>query len=118
MKCALVGVQGKELQRRHAPPQACNSPCSLTHPARDTLYRNFFHLIQQNSNRMERSTAESKFIKLAARTDKDTVLEESRKENPSLASAGARIKTARWGNEKPRINHRAERRIEGSVANG
>ncbi|MET0072679.1 MAG: hypothetical protein ABW130_00310 [Candidatus Thiodiazotropha lotti] len=55
---------------------------------------------------------------MAARTDKDTVLEESRKENPSLASAGARIKTARWGNEKPPINHRAERRIEGSVANG
>ncbi|MCG7985611.1 MAG: hypothetical protein JAY90_23100 [Candidatus Thiodiazotropha lotti] len=55
---------------------------------------------------------------MAARTDKDTVLEESRKENPSLASAGARIKTAGWGNEKPLINHRAERRFEGSVAKG
>ncbi|MGD8913013.1 MAG: hypothetical protein PVI97_12880 [Candidatus Thiodiazotropha sp.] len=43
MKCAFVAVQGKaqrraiaryckELQRRHAPPQACNSPCSVTHP--------------------------------------------------------------------------------------
>jgi hypothetical protein len=44
VKGALVVVQGKtqrrgiagyskELQRRHAPPQACHSRCSVIHPA-------------------------------------------------------------------------------------
>ncbi|MEW8395351.1 MAG: hypothetical protein AB2707_04250, partial [Candidatus Thiodiazotropha sp.] len=58
VKCALVGVQGKaqrraiacyckELQRRHAPPQAYNSPCSVIHPAGDTLYRTFLHITPQ-----------------------------------------------------------------------
>jgi hypothetical protein len=67
MKCAFVGVQGKaqrraiarygkELQRRHAPPQACNSPCSVTHPVGESAYRTLFLLEQQISSRMERST--------------------------------------------------------------
>ncbi|MCU7891073.1 MAG: hypothetical protein KZQ78_05445 [Candidatus Thiodiazotropha sp. (ex Ustalcina ferruginea)] len=50
MKCAFVVVQGKaqrhgialyskELQHRHAPPQAYNSPCSVAHPVGDNAYR-------------------------------------------------------------------------------
>ncbi|MCU7849257.1 MAG: hypothetical protein KZQ89_14930 [Candidatus Thiodiazotropha sp. (ex Lucinoma kastoroae)] len=52
MKCAFVVVQGKvqrhgiaryskELQHRHAPPQACNSPCSVAHPVGDNAYELF-----------------------------------------------------------------------------
>ncbi|MGD9171129.1 MAG: hypothetical protein PVI97_13860 [Candidatus Thiodiazotropha sp.] len=53
MKCAFVVMQGKaqrrgiasyskELQRRHGPPQACNSPCSVTHPVGEYAYRTLF----------------------------------------------------------------------------
>ncbi|MET0042932.1 MAG: hypothetical protein ABW100_05375, partial [Candidatus Thiodiazotropha sp. 6PLUC3] len=53
MKCAFVVVQGKaqrrgiaryskELQRRHAPPQACNSCCSVIHPTGDHVHRSYF----------------------------------------------------------------------------
>ncbi|MEJ2610864.1 MAG: hypothetical protein P8179_12465 [Candidatus Thiodiazotropha sp.] len=50
MKGAFVVVQGKtqrrgiaryskELQRRHAPPQACHSRCSVVHPVGDPNHR-------------------------------------------------------------------------------
>jgi hypothetical protein len=49
-------VQGKELQRRYAPPQACYSPCSVTHPLGKYTYRTLFLLEQQISSRMEGAT--------------------------------------------------------------
>ncbi|MEJ2610609.1 MAG: hypothetical protein P8179_11100 [Candidatus Thiodiazotropha sp.] len=53
MKGALVVVQGKaqrrgiahyskELQRRHVPPQACHSCCSVIHPVGDHNHRSYF----------------------------------------------------------------------------
>ncbi|MCU7858504.1 MAG: hypothetical protein KZQ86_01460, partial [Candidatus Thiodiazotropha sp. (ex Lucinoma kastoroae)] len=34
-----IARYSKELQHRHAPPQACNSPCSVAHPVGDNAYR-------------------------------------------------------------------------------
>jgi hypothetical protein len=68
MKCAFVVVQGKELQRRHAPPQACNSPCSVAHPVGEYAYWTLFLKEQQISSRMERSTDFFRFNILCAFT--------------------------------------------------
>ncbi|MEJ2608479.1 MAG: hypothetical protein P8179_00020 [Candidatus Thiodiazotropha sp.] len=57
MKSALVVVQGKtqrrriacyskELQRRHAPPQACHSRCSVIHPVGDHHHQAIFFKIR------------------------------------------------------------------------
>ncbi|MEJ2612362.1 MAG: hypothetical protein P8179_20450 [Candidatus Thiodiazotropha sp.] len=67
MKGALVVVQGKkqrrgiaryskELQRRHAPPQAHPSSCSVIHPVGDHHHRSYFLQNQIPVIRMERST--------------------------------------------------------------
>ncbi|MEJ2613105.1 MAG: hypothetical protein P8179_24380 [Candidatus Thiodiazotropha sp.] len=55
MKSALVVVQGKT-QRRHAPPQACHSRCSVIHPVGDHNHRSNFLQNQIPVIRMERST--------------------------------------------------------------
>ncbi|MEJ2609221.1 MAG: hypothetical protein P8179_03825 [Candidatus Thiodiazotropha sp.] len=67
MKGAFVVVQGKtqrrgiaryskELQRRHVPPQACHSRCSVIHPVGDPNHRSYFLQNQKPAIRMERST--------------------------------------------------------------
>ncbi|MEJ2611453.1 MAG: hypothetical protein P8179_15565 [Candidatus Thiodiazotropha sp.] len=67
MKSALVVVQGKtqrraiaryskELQRRHVPPQACHSRCSVIHPIGGHNLRSYFLQNQKPVIRMERST--------------------------------------------------------------
>ncbi|MGD8914620.1 MAG: hypothetical protein PVJ68_18085, partial [Candidatus Thiodiazotropha sp.] len=40
----------KELQRRHAPPQACNSPCSVTHPVGEYTYRTLYSIRTTNES--------------------------------------------------------------------
>jgi hypothetical protein len=43
-------------QRRHVPPQACYSRCSVIHPAGDYNHRSYFLQNQKPVIRMERST--------------------------------------------------------------
>jgi hypothetical protein len=51
-----IARYSKELQRRHVPPQACYSRCSVIHPVGDHGYRSYFHQNQKPVIRMERST--------------------------------------------------------------
>ncbi|MEJ2610571.1 MAG: hypothetical protein P8179_10900 [Candidatus Thiodiazotropha sp.] len=51
-----IARYSKELQRRHAPPQACHSRCSVIHPVGDPNHRSYFHQNQKPVIRMERST--------------------------------------------------------------
>ncbi|MEJ2611177.1 MAG: hypothetical protein P8179_14105 [Candidatus Thiodiazotropha sp.] len=37
-----IARYSKELQRRHVPPQACHSRCSVTHPVGDHHHRSYF----------------------------------------------------------------------------
>ncbi|MEJ2608719.1 MAG: hypothetical protein P8179_01240 [Candidatus Thiodiazotropha sp.] len=58
-----VARYSKELQRRHVPPQACHSRCSVIHPVGDHGHRNYFHQNQEPAIRMERSTDFFRFNK-------------------------------------------------------
>ncbi|MEJ2610738.1 MAG: hypothetical protein P8179_11795 [Candidatus Thiodiazotropha sp.] len=40
-----IACYSKELQRRHVPPQACHSRCSVTHPVGDQVHRTIFRKI-------------------------------------------------------------------------
>ncbi|MEJ2611211.1 MAG: hypothetical protein P8179_14290, partial [Candidatus Thiodiazotropha sp.] len=51
-----IARYSKELQRRHVPPQACNSRCSVIHPTGDHVHRSYFLHNQEPAIRMERST--------------------------------------------------------------
>ncbi|MEJ2609960.1 MAG: hypothetical protein P8179_07650 [Candidatus Thiodiazotropha sp.] len=51
-----IARYSKELQRRHVPPQACNSRCSVIHPTDDHVHRSYFLHNQEPAIRMERST--------------------------------------------------------------
>ncbi|MEJ2610580.1 MAG: hypothetical protein P8179_10945 [Candidatus Thiodiazotropha sp.] len=51
-----IARYSKELQRRHAPPQACHSRCSVIHPVGDPNHRSYFLQNQKPAIRMERST--------------------------------------------------------------
>ncbi|MEJ2609235.1 MAG: hypothetical protein P8179_03900, partial [Candidatus Thiodiazotropha sp.] len=42
-----IARYSKELQRRHVPPQACYSRCSVIHPVGDHGYRSYFHQNQK-----------------------------------------------------------------------
>ncbi|MEJ2608771.1 MAG: hypothetical protein P8179_01515 [Candidatus Thiodiazotropha sp.] len=44
------------MQRRHVPPQACHSRCSVIHPIGDHNHRSYFLQNQIPVIRMERST--------------------------------------------------------------
>ncbi|MEJ2611414.1 MAG: hypothetical protein P8179_15355 [Candidatus Thiodiazotropha sp.] len=44
------------MQRRHVPPQACYSRCSVIHPVGAHNYRSYFLQNQKPIIRMERST--------------------------------------------------------------
>ncbi|MEJ2612855.1 MAG: hypothetical protein P8179_23045 [Candidatus Thiodiazotropha sp.] len=37
-----IARYSKELQRRHVPPQACHSRCSVIHPVGDHHHRSYF----------------------------------------------------------------------------
>ncbi|MEJ2611819.1 MAG: hypothetical protein P8179_17515 [Candidatus Thiodiazotropha sp.] len=54
-RCAIARYS-KELQRRHVPPQACHSCCSVTHLVGDHNHRSYFLQNQKPVIRMERST--------------------------------------------------------------
>jgi hypothetical protein len=49
-------VQGKALQRRHGPPQACHSCGSVIHPIGEQVDRSHCLYNQQSAIRVERST--------------------------------------------------------------
>jgi hypothetical protein len=51
-----IARYSKELQRRHVPPQACHSRCSLVHPVGDHNHRSYFLQNQKPVIRVERST--------------------------------------------------------------
>ncbi|MEJ2611028.1 MAG: hypothetical protein P8179_13310, partial [Candidatus Thiodiazotropha sp.] len=51
-----IARYSKELQRRHVPPQACYSRCSVIHPVGDHHHRSYFLQNQIPVIRMERST--------------------------------------------------------------
>ncbi|MEJ2609559.1 MAG: hypothetical protein P8179_05575 [Candidatus Thiodiazotropha sp.] len=51
-----IARYSKELQRRHVPPQACYSRCSVIHPVGDHNHRSNFLQNQIPVIRMERST--------------------------------------------------------------
>jgi hypothetical protein len=57
-KAQLLGIArySKELQRRHVPPQACYSRCSVIHPTGDHVHRSYFLQNQEPAIRKERST--------------------------------------------------------------
>ncbi|MEJ2612321.1 MAG: hypothetical protein P8179_20220 [Candidatus Thiodiazotropha sp.] len=40
-----IARYSKELQRRHVPPQACHSRCSVTHPVGNQVHRTIFRKI-------------------------------------------------------------------------
>ncbi|MEJ2611133.1 MAG: hypothetical protein P8179_13880 [Candidatus Thiodiazotropha sp.] len=41
-----IARYSKELQRRHVPPQACHSRCSVIHPVGDHNHRSYFFKIR------------------------------------------------------------------------
>ncbi|MEJ2609296.1 MAG: hypothetical protein P8179_04210 [Candidatus Thiodiazotropha sp.] len=51
-----IARYSKELQRRHVPPQACHSRCSVIHPVGNHNHRSYFLQNQKPVIRMERST--------------------------------------------------------------
>ncbi|MEJ2611333.1 MAG: hypothetical protein P8179_14935 [Candidatus Thiodiazotropha sp.] len=51
-----IARYSKELQRRHVPPQACHSRCSVIHPVGDQNHRSYFLQNQKPVIRRERST--------------------------------------------------------------
>ncbi|MEJ2613238.1 MAG: hypothetical protein P8179_25120 [Candidatus Thiodiazotropha sp.] len=51
-----IARYSKELQRRHVPPQACYSRCSMIHPVGDHHHRSYFLQNQIPVINMERST--------------------------------------------------------------
>ncbi|MEJ2608849.1 MAG: hypothetical protein P8179_01915 [Candidatus Thiodiazotropha sp.] len=72
-------------QRRHVPPQACYSRCSVIHPAGDYNHRSYFLQNQKPVIRMERSTD---FFRFKSRTGSPAPLQDGAY-RPAVYSAPA-----------------------------